>query len=238
VRAEVRHQLKQDRFSRTTIQVAEKTVHWTAEHKGKLVACLTALVLLIAAMVGSWYYLQRQDDKASLDFGRALGVMDEPVGVAPQPDYPTFPSAKERAAEAHKQFQAIVDKYPHTRVADFSRYFLGVTFTQLGDNRAAEQELKTVAGYHNRDLSALAKLALAGLYRDTNRSKDAVALYEQLMKKPTSTVSKLAAEMELAETYEGAGMTTEAKKQYQQIEKEAPQSEAAQLASAKLQDFK
>jgi TolA-binding protein len=33
-------------------------------------------------------------------------------------------------------------------------------------------------------------------------------------------------------------MSAEAKKQYQQIQKEAPQSDAAQLASAKLEEMK
>ena len=108
----------------------------------------------------------------------------------------------------------------------------------MGDNAAAERELKAVAGYHNADLSSLAKSALASLYRNINRNKDAIDIYKQLINKPTRTVSKSAAEIELAETYRTAGLTAEAKKLYQQIQKESPQSEAAQLASTKLQDLK
>ena len=241
MRAEARHQLKQDRFSRATLHAAEQTVHWTVEHKNKMIIAGVLLAVLIAAAVGGWYYIQRQDDRASADFGKALQAMDTPVrpaGMPAQPDYPSFASGKERATDAHKQFQALVDKYPHTRVADFSRYFLGVTSAELGDNAAAERELKTVAGYRNRDLSALAKLALAGVYRDTNRTKEAVDLYKQIMEKPSHTVSKATAEIELAETYQAAGMTVDAKKQYEQIQKEAPQSEAGQMASAKLQELK
>lgn len=242
MRAEARHQLKQDRFSRATMHAAEQTVHWTVEHKTKLMVAGVVLALVIAAVIGGWYYTERQDEKASVDFGKALQTVDTPVrpaGMPAQPDSPSFASAKERATEAHKQFQALVDKYPHTHVADFSRYFLGVTSAELGDNAAAERELKTVAGYRNQDLSALAKLALAGVYRDANRTKDAIDLYKQLMEKPSHTVSKAAAEFQLAETYQAAGMTVDAKKQYEQIQKEAPaQSEAGQLASAKLQELK
>jgi tetratricopeptide (TPR) repeat protein len=241
VRAEVRHQLKQDRFSRTTIDVAERTVHWSVDHKNKLIAGAIALVVVISAVLGSWYYLEQQDEKASVDFGKATQVMDtavRPAGMPAQPDYPSYASSTERASEARKQFQAIVNKYPHTRAADFSRYFLGVTAANLGDNATAERELKTVAGYHNEDLAALAKLALASLYRNTNRTKEATDIYKQLINKPTRTVSKTAAEIELAETYQAAGMTAEAKKLYEQIQKEAPQSQAAQLASAKLQELK
>lgn len=242
MRAEARHQLKQDRFSRATMHAAEQTVHWTVEHKGKLVIAGVVVIAVIAAALGAWYYTERQDERASVDFGKALQTFDTPVrpaGMPAQPDYPSFASAKERATEAHKQFQDLVNKYPYTHVAHFSRYFLGVTSAQLGDNAAAERELKTVADYHDRDLSGLAKLALAGVYRDTKRTKDAVDLYKQLMEKPSRTVSKAAAEFQLAETYQGAGMTVDAKKQYEQIQKEAPaQSEANQLAATKLQELK
>ena len=241
MRAEVRHQLKQDRFSRTTIDVAERTMHWSVDHKNKLIVGATILVVVISAALGGWYYLEQQDEKASVDFGKATQVMEtavRPAGMPAQPDYPSFASSTERATEARKDFQGIVNKYPHTRAADFSRYFLGVTAADLGDNDAAERELKTVAEYHNADLATLAKLALASVYRNTNRTKEATDIYKQLADKPTRTVSKTVAEVQLAETYQGAGMTADAKKLYEQIQKEAPQSQAAQLASSKLQELK
>lgn len=246
MRAETRRQLKQDRFSRTTLQVAEQTVHWTVEHKNKLVVGAIVLVVVVVAALGSWYYLEQQDEKASVDFGKAVRVLDTPVrpaGMPAQPDYPSFASSKERATEAHKQFQAIVDKYPRTRSADFARYFLGVTSSDLGDYATAERELKVVADdrnpiVSNPDLSALAKQALAAVYRNTNRTQNAVDLYKQLMDKPSRTVGKSAAEIELAETYQTAGMNTDAKKLYEQIQKEAPQSPAAQLAGEKLQELR
>lgn len=241
MRAETRHQLKQDRFSKATIQVAEKTVHWSVEHKNKVIAGAIVVIVLVTVALGGWYYLQRQDEKASVDFGKATQVLDMPVrpaGMPPQPEYPSYASTQERATEARKQFQAVIGRYPHTRSADFSHYFVGVTSAELGDNATAERELKTVAGYHKEALASLAKLALASVYRNTNRVKDAVDLYQQLIAKPTSTVSKAAAEIELAQTYESSGMTADAKKQYEQIQKDAPQSQAAQLASAKLQELK
>lgn len=223
------------------MQMAEKTADWSVEHRNALIIAGIVVAIVAAALTAGWYYLQQQDQKASVDFGKALQTMNEqirPAGMPAQPDVPSFTSAKERATAANKQFQAIIDKYPHTRAADFSHYFLGVTAAQLGDNAAAERELKTVADYHNHDLSSLAKLALAGVYRDTNRSKDAIDLYKQLIQNPSRTVSKSAAEMQLAETYDAAGMKSDAQKQYEQIQKEAPESEAAQLASAKLQQLK
>ena len=241
MRAETRRQLKTDRFSKVTIQAAEQTVHWTVEHRSKLIVAAIIVVVVVSLALGGWYYLEQQDEKASVDFSKAVQTMELPIrpaGMPPQPDYPSFGSAKERATEAHKQFQDVVNKYPHTHASDFAHYFMGVTSSDLGDNVAAERELNTVAGYHNANLSALAKLALASVYLNTSRSKDAIDLYKQLIASPTQTVSKPAAEVQLAEAYQSAGMTVDAKKQYEAIQKEAPQSEAAQLASAKLQEMK
>jgi TolA-binding protein len=241
VRAEARRQLKQDRFSRTTIQVAEQTVHWTVEHQDKLIAGAVVLVVVILAALGSWYYLEKQNEKASVDFGKAVQVLDTPVrpaGMPAQPDVPSFGSLNERATEARKQFQTVIDKYPHTRASDFSHYFLGTTAASAGDNATAERELKTVAGYHNEDLASLGKMALASVYRNSNRTQDAEDLYKQLIAKPTRTVTKASAEMALADTYQGTGKTADAKKQYEQIQKESPAGPAAQLAAQKLQELK
>jgi len=48
VRAETRHQLKQDRFSKVTIEAAENAAHWTAEHQSKVVAAVIAVVVIAA----------------------------------------------------------------------------------------------------------------------------------------------------------------------------------------------
>ena len=102
----------------------------------------------------------------------------------------------------------------------------------------AERELKEVASSYNKDLSALAKLALASHYGNTNRTKDALDLYKQLIDKPTATVSKVMAQLQLAALYESSQQPAEAKRMYEQIAKENPKSEAEQIAQTKLQNLK
>jgi tetratricopeptide (TPR) repeat protein len=241
VRAETRHQLKQDRFSRATIGAAEATVHWTVEHKTKLIVGSVLLLVVLAVAFGGWYYLNQLDQQASVQFNQAVRTLDTPLraaGAPPEPDTPSFASSKERATEARKQFQAIVDKYPHTHTGEISRYFLGLTASQLGDHAAAELELKDLASARNDDLAGLAKLALAAVYRNTNRTKEAIDLYHQLIAKPTRSVGKAAAQMELAATYQSSQQPAEAKRTYEQIQKENPASEIAQFATQKLQELK
>src|SRR6266498_5015281 len=205
-----------------------------------MIVAAVVVVVVITAALGSWYYLEKQDEKASVDFTKAVSTLSyplRPAGMPPQPDYPSFASLNERATDAHKQFQGIVDKYPHTHASDYARYFLGVTSSQLGDYAAAERELKPVAEFHNAELSSLAKMALASVYRSMTRTKDAIDIYKQLIQDPTTTVGKSSAQIQLAETYQAAGMNADAKKLYEQISKEAPQSQAAQFASSKLEQM-
>ena len=241
MRAQTRHQLKQDRFSQATLDVAEKTVHWSVEHRGKLIFAGIVALVVVGLGIGAWYYLNLKDQEASLEFSRAVRTLDTPVrppNMPPQPDNPSFASLQERATTAHKQFQEIVDRYPHTHAARFAHYFLGLTSAQMGDNAAAERELQGVASYHNADLSALGKFALASVYRSTNRDSAAISLYKEIIAKPSSTVNKVMAQMELAATYETANQPLEAKRTYEQIQKENPASQAAQMASTKLQALK
>jgi predicted negative regulator of RcsB-dependent stress response len=241
VRAETRHQMKQDRFSRVTIDAAERTAHWSVEHKNKLIVAGVIVLVVAGIAAGTWYYLNQQDQKASLEMSQAVRTLNTPVrppNMPAQAEAPSFASSAERATAAHKQFQAIVDKYPHTHAAEFARYFLGLTAANLGDNASAERELQKVVSSGNHDVAALAKMALASVYRNTGRNKQAVDLYKQLAAKPASTVGKVTAQMELAATYQSDNQPLEAKRIYEIIQKENPASEVAQMATTKLQELK
>ena len=184
MRAETRHQLKQDRFRGVTMDAAEATVHWSVEHRSKLMVGAVIAAVLGAAIFGGWYYLNQQDELASADLTKAVRTLDTPIrpaGTPAQPEEPSFASSQERGTAAQKQFQAIIDKYPHAHSADVARYFLGTASADMGDSAAAERNLKQVVSVHNDDLAALAKFALASVYRNTNRSKDAVDLYLSLI---------------------------------------------------------
>jgi TolA-binding protein len=240
VRAETRRQLKQDAFSRVTIDAAEKTAHWTVEHRSMVVTTGVVVALVVAALVGGWYYLSTQDEKASLELSQAVRTMDtqlRPAGTPAQPDFPTFTSSKERADAARKQFQAIVDKYPHTRTADMAHYFLGVIASDSSDDASAERNFKEVVSSGNHDLSALAKSALAALYGQTKRTKEAAALYQELINKPTASVSKVTAQLQLAEVYQSSNQPLDAKRLYEQIKKDNPSNEAGQVATQKLAEL-
>ena len=241
MRAETRHQLKQDRFSKVTFEAAGNAAHWSVEHQSKLIAAVIAVIVIGAIALGGWYYLNSQDEKASAEFSTAVRTWETPLrpaGVPPQPGTDSFASAQERATAARKQFQAIVDKYPRTHTADMARYFVGLASAQLGDNAAAERSLQEAARSSNADLAALGKFALASVYRAENKDAQAIDLYKQLMDKPTLVVSKATAQLELASSYESRQKPDEAKKIYEQVQKENPATEAASLAQRRVAALK
>jgi len=241
VRAETRHQLKEDRFSKATLEAAGNAAHWTAEHQAKLIAAVIAVVVIAGIAFGGWYYISAQDEKASGEFSTAVRTFETPVrpaGVPPQPGYDSFGSPQERATAARKQFQDIVDKYPRTHTADMARYFVGLTSEHLRDTAAAEKNLQEVASSSNADLAALGKFALAALYREENKDAQAIDLYKQLTDKPTLVVSKPTVQLELAGLYESQQKPDEAKKIYDQVQKDNPSTEAASLAQRRAAALK
>ena len=223
------------------MEAAEKTVHWTVEHQSKLIAAAIALLAIAAVAAGGWYYMNAQDEKASLEFSSATRTMELPVrppGMPPQPGFESFASTQERATAARKQFQAIVDKYPHTKTADMALYFVGLASSQLADYPAAERSLQAVENSSNKELAALGKFALASVYRAENKDTAVIELYKQLIDKPTLTVSKVTAQLELAQFYENRQKPDEAKRIYDRIQKENPASEAASLAQQRASQIK
>jgi tetratricopeptide (TPR) repeat protein len=127
-----------------------------------------------------------------------------------------FTSASERAKAASNLFIEVSQKYTHTDAGTLAKYFLGLASEDMKDNSKAEQYLKDVAGSGNKDTAALAKAALAGLYHGEGRDQDAINLYKELIDKPTNTVSKAAAQMDLAQLYETKD-PAQAKKIYTEI---------------------
>jgi len=233
--AYTRQQLKQDKFAET---VAEQ-VSWAVEHQKPLVTAAIVALVAVAILAGGWIYYNQRDLAASADIGAALRVYGAPLRSpsAPKPDYMTFTSAKERAEAARKAFQQVEDKYPHTRAAEIARYFVGVTALDVGDTASAEKVLKQVAGSRDQNLSALGKFALASVYRAENKDAEAIKLYQELAAHPTSTVPKSTAQLELASLYQQK-QPEEAANLYTQIQKDDPNSPAAQAATARLASLK
>jgi tetratricopeptide (TPR) repeat protein len=233
VRADVRHQLKQDRFREATIE----QVHWAVEHRNALILWGIVVLAAIAIGFGSWAYINHRDELASVELNKAARTYETPISPVATPGYPSFTSVAERAKKAHAEFQAVADQYRHTRNGEVALYLAGLTAIEAGDSKTGEQELKETADHSNNDLAAPAKMALAALYRNSNRDAQALELYKQVVDKPSTTVAKQSAQFELAALYVLRKQPQEARRLYEQIQKENPNSEYSGLAASKLAEL-
>jgi tetratricopeptide (TPR) repeat protein len=233
VRTYERRQLKQDAFATRT----GETLSWVSQNRNHVTLGVVIIVVILVAILGGRWYLNFRNHDANQQLGKAMQTYAAPIvppGTSAEPGQPSFTSAVEQAKAARAEFQKIADRYGRTDAGKIARYMAAVCAQNMGDTKAAEEGLKSVAGSGDAELASLAKLALAGVYRDAGRTKDALPLYQELVAHPTNMVGKPAAQLQLAALYQSSNQDAEAKKLYTEIVKDDPASAAAALANQKL----
>jgi len=241
VQGYTRHQLKQDKFAET----AKEAAQWTAGHQRAVLWGLGLAVLAVAGYFGFTTLRNRQSENANAGLGAAMRVLITPLRAPGTPagdnqSKDTFANATERARAAGKEFKAVADQYdkfPYPKAARIARYMEGVAAMQAGDNAQAESVLKSVAESNNKSVAALSKMVLAQLYRNTGRQSDAARIYKDLVDHPADTVSKVQAQLAMAEMYEVPD-PQQAALIYQQIQKENADNAAGQIAASRLASIK
>ena len=227
---QTRHALKQDKL----VEAAQTSLDWLQEHRDRAIQFAIVCVIVIAAAIAAVVIYYHRSAAADLAFGEAMDTYSAPLTQPGQPATPgevIFSSAAQRSKAAHDQFAVIAHRYSWLRAGRNARYFTGVTAMELGQNGAAESDLESVADSHDSNLAALAKLALASLYQQTNRTAKAVVLYRQLIAKPTVAVPANAAQLQLAGLYQ-ASNPAEAQRIYAQLKSD--KGAAGQIAAQKL----
>jgi predicted negative regulator of RcsB-dependent stress response len=215
VQSYTRHQLKEDKFQ----EVTRGALAQAQAHRQQLT--LLGIVVLVLVLAGGayGYWRSHQDEQASAELGKALTTYATPIraaGALPDPNFPTYGSTAERDTEAAKQFQAVADKFPRTDSGKNALYMAAAAALDGGQYAEAESKFKKVAETGNKDLAALAKLGLASVYEATNRDQDAINIYNELIKKPTQSVSAQRAQFALADLYEHKD-PAQAKRIYDQL---------------------
>ncbi len=237
MRSYTRQQLKQNAFAETTAD----TISWAVAHRSKVMAASIALAILVAVVAGGWAYVNYRDQQGRQELSSTMqkyGAPIRPAGTPATPDVLSFGSSQERAKVTNAEFARIADKYSFTESGALARYFEGLTYRDMGDNAAAEKQLKEVADGRHKEIASLAKLALGSLYEDTNQNSQALAIFKDLVDHPTTSVGKTTAQLELASLYEAMQQPGDAAKVYQEMQKDSPTGAAGQIATQKLQALK
>jgi len=226
-----RRQLKEDKFAET----AQGAMQWASGHRQGTLLTIIAIVVVSALAVGLYFWHDRQTERANIDLSKAIRTSEAPLRApgTPAGEGQSFTSMAERGKQAGKEFNQVADNYPWTRAGKLARYMAAAAALQSGDTASAEKLLKTQADSGNSDVAPLAKMALATIYRSTNRDGEAAQIYKDLIDHPTGTVSKAQAQFALAEMYE-ASDPKRAETIYKQIQDENKDTAIAQLATSRM----
>jgi tetratricopeptide (TPR) repeat protein len=194
-------------------------------------SAVAVLVVGVAALI----YWNWSSAKANAALDLALDTYIAPLS---QPGAPAengvYASAAERSKAANWEFVAVARQYGWLPEGAKAHYFAGVTYQELGQTTSAETELKAAAGSWDRNLSNLAKLALAGLYHRTERDAQAIDLYNELAAKPSETVSVGVAQLDLADLYAAAGKQDQARALWAKVKDADKDGAAGSIAAQKL----
>lgn len=227
---QTRHALKQDKFARA----AATSASWLGENRSSVLRWVISGVVALVLVVSGFVYWNMHSSAADQALGSALDVYTEPLATPGVPDSGTYTTTAARATEANREFVAIAHNFSAMPEASRAHYFAGVTYIDLGQTGPAETELKAAAGAWDSNVANLARLALAGLYHQMGRDSEAVSLYNQLIAKPSVTVSAAAAQLDLADLYVAEGKQADAKAIWGKIKDTQKDSAAASIAEQKL----
>jgi predicted negative regulator of RcsB-dependent stress response len=234
VRSSTRHQLKTDEFRATTVE----TLSWASENRSTLITAAVVIAVILAVIIGGWTYVGYRNQQARGMLAAAIDKYNAPVrqaGQQPVPGELSYASAAERGKAANAEFAQVAQKYSFTESGRIAKYFEGITLRDMGDTAAAEKQLNEVASGWDKNMAGLAKLALAGMYADSNQTTKAIDLYKQLIDHPVNSVGKWTPQFELADLYQVNNQPQDARKLYEALQKESPTTPIGQIATQKLQ---
>jgi tetratricopeptide (TPR) repeat protein len=234
VDTKTRHALKKDSF----VQATQSSVGWISGHRSGVLRVAIIVGAVLVAGIGGLVYWNSQTAAADLKLGTAMDTYSSPLA---QPGAPAetgvYKTAAEQSKAANKQFLEVVQQYGWLPEGAKAHYFAGVTDQALGQTAAAETELKAVAdgwSWGDRNLSNLAKLALAGIYHQTGRDAQAIEMYNALAAKPSETVSASVAKLDLADLYAATGKQDQARKLWAEVKDSDKAGAAGSIAAQKL----
>ena len=228
---QTRHALKGDKFAQAT----KTSVTWLTGHSADVWRWVISAAVVILLGVAGLIFWNVREATAETALGQALDTYTAPLALPGAPAQPgSYATTADRSKAANQQFKTVADKYGWLPEGTKARYFGGVTDQELGQTSAAESELKSVAGSWNRNVANLAKVALASIYHQSGRDQDAIDLYNQIIAKPSDTVTAGTAQLDLADLYVATGKQTQAKALWAKLKDSDKDGAAGSIAAQKL----
>lgn len=222
-----RKQIKRDEL----ITGFEKSMVWVKAHERETRATLIAVVAVGVLALGVTTFQGRRNASAEKAFAAALDTFHAPVAaeVAPGAEKPAvveFATPAEKYQKAAAAFDGVERRFGSMPAGRRARFYGALCRIEMGDYAEAEKALDRLVAETERSSleSALARVALADLYRRRGETDKAVAAYRQLVDDASLAIPRDHVLMSLASTLEDARRTKEARASYTRLTEEFPSS--------------
>jgi TolA-binding protein len=226
MKAQERHQLKQNEVARTAARVAETFT----ENRDRIMMIAVVALLVLAIGGGYFYWRKRTNDKAGAMLGTAMAVTQSQI--VPAPTVPgatqapnTYPTERARQEAALKAFQEVAATYPSTDAGLAAEYHAAAALLQLGRLSEAERVFADVAARTGSSVYVpMAKLGRAEALVGQSKYDDAIKTLTDLSGDRDGALPVDGVLMELARTCIKAGTKEVARAAFKRVVDEFPES--------------
>ena len=228
-----RKEMKRDEF----VTAMGRITLWMEEHVREAIILGGLLVAAAIASIVVWQFLAQREEKASLLLARGVEMLHAQVRGADGANPPgglTYGSGDEKYRAVLDQMDGLVQTYPRSQAGRLALYYKGVALTNLRKPQDAVRAIRDFLATSSGSFAApMARAALARALDDAGEPQKALEQYEQLSR-GEGAYPPQAALLEMGICLEKMGKKDEAKKIYERITREFPNSDYSQEAQNRM----
>lgn len=244
-----RHELKENDLARALGATRE----WVEPRGKQITSGLLAIIVVIGLVFGFLSWRNRQQGQGQDLLAAAMVVLNRAVVPVTAPTAPgeapaaasigatgTYYTEAQKLNAALPKLQAAADAYPDTEAGITARYHLASSLAALGKSKDAIAQFDEVVKRSGADslYGRMAQLGKADAQVQGGEVDGAIATLKGLAAKKDANLPEDAILMELARAYQVKGNTEEARKTFNQIVDDHPDSPYVADARKELESLK
>lgn len=204
------------------VESFDKTVDYVSHHRRGAVEALAAVGVVVLIAAGFFFFRGWRERQAGRELSAALGILETPLAGDPAAASAprTFATAAERESEAVKHLKAASEK-GGTAAGRAAQVILVARGEKSAQSPAT---LAKAARDEQAEVAAAAEIDSARLLSADGKTTEAIDRLKRAIESPKSAAPKDALLFALAETYEKAGSSADARATYQRIVNDYPNS--------------
>lgn len=189
-----RKNLKTDKFALEVTNIFD----WAALHKKEVIryGCIVLVVAAIAA--GTYFYIRYRAGVRQEALAAALKIDGANVGQNAQPGMLIFPTQEDKDKAWDKAFTDVAAKYHGTEEGAIAEIYLAARDVDKGDLANAAKRYQDVMDSAPVAYASMARMSFAQVLAGEGKTADAEKLLREAIAKPSVTVSKDEATIQLA----------------------------------------